>query len=89
MHVNLGKPYELIIEKVIKDGYASSQTEVLRQALINYKDTLNKEYIMTQEEEKQVAKAVEAEMKSIKKNKEKWYTLEEVKRELGLEDVVL
>ena len=43
MHVNLGKPYELIMEKAIKDGYASSQTEVLRQALMDYKEKLKKE----------------------------------------------
>ncbi len=46
MHINLGAPYENILETVIKKGYASNQTEVIRQALIKYK-----EYIMLDNEE--------------------------------------
>jgi Arc/MetJ-type ribon-helix-helix transcriptional regulator len=85
MHVNLGKPYELIMEKAIKEGYASSQTEVLRQALMGYKEKLfGEEYIMTPEEEKLVAKAVEKEMQLVKDKKIKTYKLEDVKKELGI-----
>ncbi|MFH1107214.1 MAG: hypothetical protein V1787_04935 [Candidatus Micrarchaeota archaeon] len=36
MNVNLGAPYELIIKRVIEEGYAGSQTEVIRQALLSY-----------------------------------------------------
>lgn len=88
VHVNLGKPYELFIDKVIKQGYASSQTEVLRQALMHYKDKLNiEEYVMTPEEEKLVSKKIKKELKEIKANNEKWYTLKELQKELGLENV--
>ena len=44
MHVNLGKPYENIISKAIKEGYATNSSEVLRQALMNYKEKLEEEY---------------------------------------------
>ncbi|PIU22175.1 MAG: hypothetical protein COT14_02620 [Candidatus Diapherotrites archaeon CG08_land_8_20_14_0_20_30_16] len=82
MHVNLGAPYESIMETAIKMGYASSQTEVMRQALVRYKD-----YLMTENEEKLVIKAMDNDIAEIKKNKEKWYTLDEVKKDLGLENV--
>ena len=82
MHVNLGAPYESIIERAIKKGYASSQTEVMRQALTNYD-----EYLMSKDEEQLVIKAMNKDIVKIKKNKEKWYTLSEAQKELGLEDV--
>jgi Arc/MetJ-type ribon-helix-helix transcriptional regulator len=47
MHVKLGTPYENIMDLAIKSGYASSQTEVLRQALLKYK-----EYLTTEEQYK-------------------------------------
>jgi len=85
MHVNLGAPYESIIEKAIKKGYASSQTEVMRQALMKYDEQfLDKEYIMNDDEERLVAKAVAKEMELVKNKKIKTYTLDEVKKELGI-----
>lgn len=84
MHVNLGQPYEEIIGTVIQKGYASSQTEVLRQALVRYKD-----YLMTENEEKLVIKAMDKDVAEIEKNKEKWYTIDEVKKELGLDNVTI
>ncbi len=84
MHVNLGAPYESIIEIAIKNGYASSQTEVMRQALVKYK-----EYLIAENEEKLVVKAMDRDIAEIKKNNEKWYSIDEVKKELGLENVTI
>lgn len=84
MHINLGAPYENILETVIKMGYASNQTEVIRQALQKYK-----EYLMAENEERLVVKAMDKDIAEIKKNNEKWYSIDEVKKELGLENVTI
>jgi Arc/MetJ-type ribon-helix-helix transcriptional regulator len=59
LNVNLGEPYEKFIKDIMKRGYASSQTEVIRQALAVYRRE------MESDEERRVAKAVESEMKFI------------------------
>ena len=75
--VNLGPPFEAIIDSFIRKGYAGNQTEVIRQALIFY------DRFVKEEEAMLVRKAVEAEMAEIKNRKAKTYTLEEVERELN------
>ncbi len=40
-YVTLGAPYERIIKKIIEKGYAGNQTEVIRQALINYEKDID------------------------------------------------
>ncbi len=71
MHVNLGAPYESIIEKAIKKGYASSQTEVLRSALLQYDEHfLNKEY--KQEYIEKIKKIESGKFIKIKSTDELW-----------------
>jgi putative addiction module CopG family antidote len=74
LNVNLGPPYEAIIEKIIKKGYAGNQTEVIRQALTAYEREID------EEEVRLVHKAVEAAMADIDSGKARTYTLEEVKK---------
>ncbi len=77
-NVNLGAPYDFIIEKIIKSGYAGNQTEVIRQALRAYDKQLEEE-----QEKMLVSKKVEAAMADIKSGKAKTYTLEEVRQRLA------
>jgi Arc/MetJ-type ribon-helix-helix transcriptional regulator len=71
--VNLGTPYEAIIESIIKKGYAGNQTEVIRQALTSYERQLEEEEAVL------VHRGVEAAMADIRSGKAKTYTLEEVR----------
>jgi putative addiction module CopG family antidote len=77
-NINLGAPYEAIIQKLIKSGYAGNQTEVIRQALRAYDRQLEEE-----QEQMLVSKKVEAAMDDIKSGKAKTYTLEEVRERLA------
>jgi Arc/MetJ-type ribon-helix-helix transcriptional regulator len=43
INVNLGAPYEAIMQKVIEKGYAGNQTEVIRQALTAYEREIDEE----------------------------------------------
>ena len=76
MNVNLGEPYEVIIKKVMEKGYAGSQTEVIRQALMTY------DRMLEEEEYTLVHKAVREEMEEIKTGKTKTYSLKDVKKAL-------
>ena len=78
VNVNLGVPFEAIVQRAIHAGYAGSQVEVLRQALLQYEKDLDE-----REELMLVHKAVQKEMEEIKSGKAKTYTLAEVKKELG------
>ncbi|MFH1328218.1 MAG: type II toxin-antitoxin system ParD family antitoxin [Candidatus Bathyarchaeota archaeon] len=78
LNVNLGEPYEVFVKSMIKQGYAGSQTEVIRQALRLYQRE------MQEEEERLVAKAVAHEMDLIKKGKLKTLPLKKIKEEFGL-----
>ena len=71
-YVTLGSPYERIIKKIIEKGYAGNQTEVIRQALINYeRDIDGKEMEL-------VGKAIEQEMSKVQSGTNKTYPAEEV-----------
>lgn len=74
MNIILGEPYELIIQKLIKRGYAGSQTEVIRQALLAYDRVINEEEVFL------VNKGIEAEMEGIKSGKIKTKTFAEIKK---------
>jgi Arc/MetJ-type ribon-helix-helix transcriptional regulator len=74
MNINLGTPYEAAIKSIIEKGYAGSQTEVIRQAILAY------ERIIEEEELALVHKAVEIEMEEIEAGKVKTYSLEEIKK---------
>lgn len=78
MNVNLDVPYEAIIKKIIKKGYAGNQTEVIRQALLAYERQLE------EEEVRLVNKGIEMEMQEIKEGKIKTKSLEQIKRKYKL-----
>lgn len=63
MNIILGEPYELIIQKLIKRGYAGSQTEVIRQALLAYNRVISEEEVYL------VNKGVAVEIEAIKSGK--------------------
>ena len=74
MNINLGAPYEAAIKSIIDKGYAGSQTEVVRQAILAY------ERIIEEEELALVHKAVEIEMADIEAGKSKTYSFEDIKK---------
>ena len=78
MNADLGVPYEAILKKAIERGYAGNQTEVLRQALLNY------ERMIDEEETRLVAKGIELEMQDIREGKVKTKGLTEIKKKYGL-----
>jgi Arc/MetJ-type ribon-helix-helix transcriptional regulator len=79
MNVNLGIPYEAMINKIIEKGYAGNQTEVIRQAITAY------ERMLEDEEATLVCRAMEAEMADIKAGKVKTYTLDEIKKRYNID----
>ncbi len=76
MNVNLGTPYEAIMQKLIQRGYAGNQTEVIRQALMTYERDIEEEEAVL------VHRAVEHEMQRIRSGELKTYSWEEVKKKL-------
>ena len=74
MNINLGAPYEAAIKSIIEKGYAGSQTEVIRQAILAY------ERMIEEEEQVLVHKAVEIEMEEIEAKKSETYSFEDIKR---------
>ncbi|MCX6673574.1 MAG: hypothetical protein NTY37_07330 [Methanothrix sp.] len=74
MNINLGAPYEAAIKSIIEKGYAGSQTEVIRQAILAY------ERMIEEEELALVHKAVEIEMEDIEAKKSKTYSFEDIKK---------
>lgn len=78
MNVNIGAPYEAIMQKVIERGYAGNQTEVIRQALLAY------ERFLEEEEVELVSRGVEIEMQEIKTGMQKSKTLEQLKKKYKL-----
>lgn len=76
MNINLGTPYEIIMEKIINRGYAGNQTEVVRQALMRYESAIEEEEAIL------VHKAVQSEMEKIRSGEVKMHSWEEVKKKL-------
>jgi len=73
MNINLGVPYEAAIKSIIEKGYAGTQTEVIRQAILAY------ERMIEEEELTLVHKAVEIEMRELERGKVKTHSFQEVK----------
>jgi len=71
--VNLGAPYEAIIDKLIKREYAGNRTEAIRQALVAY------DHMLEEEEARLVRQKVEEMMEEIDSGRMKTYPLEEVR----------
>lgn len=72
MNINLGAPYEAAIKSIIDKGYARTQTEAIRQAILAY------ERIIEEEELALVHKAVEIEMADIEAGKSKTHSFESI-----------
>jgi Arc/MetJ-type ribon-helix-helix transcriptional regulator len=77
MNVNLGAPYEAAIKAIIEKGYAGTQTEAIRQAILAY------ERMIEEEEQTLVHKAVEIEMMELDAGKVKTHSFQEIKKSLG------
>ena len=73
--VNLGAPYEDIIDKLIKKGYAGTKSEAIRQALAFYDRYLEDEEFML------VSRATKAMMDDVKSGKTRTYKLGDVLKE--------
>ena len=78
MNVNLGIPYESIVNKAIEKGYAGNQTEVIRQALLAYERALE------EEEARLVNKGMQLEMQEIKEGRLKTKSLGQIKKKYRL-----
>ncbi|OPY28274.1 MAG: hypothetical protein A4E28_01668 [Methanocella sp. PtaU1.Bin125] len=79
LNVNLGTPYETRINEIIEKGYAATQTEVIRQAIMYYAT-----FLEDQEEIRLLNKGISADMKDIKSGKVKTVAHDELKKKLGL-----
>jgi len=75
MNVNLGEYYQVIIRKAMQKGLAGNQTEVIRQALLDYGRKLDEEESML------VERGVRSELEKMKGKK--WIPHAQLKKELG------
>jgi len=76
--IDLGVPYDAIMDKLLNRGYAANKSELIRQALILYDKTVDEEEISL------VRTAVESMAAEQKSGKRKTYTLEEIEKEFNL-----
>ncbi|MFH1750798.1 MAG: hypothetical protein ABH863_03915 [Candidatus Micrarchaeota archaeon] len=74
VNINIGVPYEAIINKAIQKGYAGNQTEVIRQALLAYGRELE------EEEVRLVNKGIEFEMQEIRSGRGRLLTHAQMKK---------
>ena len=73
MNVNLGTPYESLMQRLIEKGYAGNQTELIRQALVAYERQVDEEEVLL------VRQAVEHEMQLVESGKLKIIPFEKIK----------
>ncbi len=77
MNVNLGAPYEAAIKAIIEKGYAETQTEVIRQAILAY------ERMIGEDEQSMVHKAVNIEMTELNAGGDKTHSFQEIKKSVA------
>ena len=77
MNINLGAPYEAAIKGSIEKGYAGTQTEAIRQAILAYKRMIE------DEEQTLVHKAVEIEMMELNAGIVKIHSFQEIKNSVA------
>jgi Arc/MetJ-type ribon-helix-helix transcriptional regulator len=77
MNINLGAPYEAAIKGIIEKGYAGTQTEAIRQAILAYKRMIE------DEEQTLVHKAVEIEMMEMNTGIVKTHSFQEIKNSVA------
>ena len=78
MNINLGAPYEALIERLIERGYAGNHTEIIRQALMAYDRQIEEEEVSL------VHKAVQLEMQRIESGEEKTIPFAKIKAKYNL-----
>lgn len=74
MNINIGRPYEDAIRRIIEKGYAGNQTEVIRQAILAYERILEEEEMML------VHRGVSIEMGEVVSGSKSLYNLEDMKK---------
>ena len=74
MNISLGAPYEAAIKAIIEKGYAGTQTEAIRQAILAYERMIEEEELML------VHRAVEIEMSELDSGKVKTYSFQDIKK---------
>lgn len=74
MNINIGRPYEEAIRRIIDKGYAGNQTEVIRQAILAYEKMLEEEEMML------VHRGVSIEMEEILTGSTPLSSLEDMKK---------
>jgi len=74
MNISIGSPYEAVIKRIIKKGYAGNQTEVIRQAILAYERMLEDEELML------VHRAVTVEVSEIETRKTPSCSFDEIKK---------
>ena len=77
-NVNLGAPYEQIIQNIIDREYAGNATEAIRQALLMYQKKLD------EEEEELVSMAVMDMKAKVEAGEVKMHSSAETKKLLGI-----
>jgi Arc/MetJ-type ribon-helix-helix transcriptional regulator len=80
LNVNLGRPYEAIIDSLIKKGYASTKTEAIKYALNHVKNDLEVEEVAL------LNRAIAKEIAEVESGKQKTYSFKEVFDELDDEE---
>lgn len=73
MNIDLGAPYEAAIRGIIEKGYAGTQTEAIRQAILAYERMIEEELTL-------VHTAVEMEMSEMHSGKVKTHSLQDIKK---------
>jgi|GEM_PF-611709 len=86
VNVNIEGYVENVVNNAIARGIVKTKAEAIRLGLLH----LDKEYSLCEKVSKEeiiaVNKKIKEEMADIKKNKEKWYGLNELQKELGIEN---
>jgi len=74
MNISLGAPYEAAIKGIIEKGYAGTQTEAIRQAILAYERMIEEKELML------VHRAVEIEMSELDSGKVKTHSFRDIKK---------
>jgi Arc/MetJ-type ribon-helix-helix transcriptional regulator len=78
VNINLGAPYEAIIKRIIEKEYAGNQTEVIRQALVEYENKIQ------DDEAEVINRFIEDRRRKINSGELKLISAEEIKKKYKL-----
>jgi Arc/MetJ-type ribon-helix-helix transcriptional regulator len=74
MNIHIDAPYDAAIRRIIEKGYAGTQTEAIRQAILAY------DRMIEEEEQTLVHRAVEIEMAKMNADKVKTHSFQDIKK---------